>query len=26
MALPAFAQWTEEGLAETLVIDRFEHV
>ena len=25
-ALPAFAQWTEEGLAETLVIDRFEHV
>src|SRR5215813_9657999 len=26
MALPAFAQWTAEGLAETLVIDRFEHV
>jgi glutathione S-transferase len=26
MALPAFAQWTEEGLAETLVIDRFEQV
>jgi glutathione S-transferase len=26
MALPAFAQWTREGLAETLVIDRFEHV
>jgi len=26
MALPAFAQWTDEGLAETLVIDRFEHV
>ena len=26
MALPAFAQWTKEGLAETLVIDRFEHV
>jgi glutathione S-transferase len=25
MALPAFAQWTAEGLAETLVIDRFEH-
>jgi glutathione S-transferase len=26
MALPAFAQWTREGLAETLVIDRFELV
>ncbi|MBV8699299.1 MAG: glutathione S-transferase family protein [Bradyrhizobium sp.] len=26
MALPAFAQWTEAGLAETLVIDRFEQV
>jgi glutathione S-transferase len=26
MAWPAFAQWTAEGLAETLVIDRFEHV
>ncbi|MBR0692827.1 glutathione S-transferase family protein [Bradyrhizobium lablabi] len=25
-ALPAFQQWTQEGLAETLVIDRFEHV
>lgn len=25
MALPAFAQWTAEGLAETLIIDRFEH-
>jgi glutathione S-transferase len=25
IALPAFAQWTAEGLAETLVIDRFEH-
>jgi len=24
-ALPAFQQWTEEGLAETLVIDRFEN-
>jgi glutathione S-transferase len=24
MALPAFQQWTREGLAETLVIDRFE--
>jgi len=24
-ALPAFRQWTEEGLAETLVIDRFEN-
>ena len=23
-ALPAFRQWTEEGLAETLVIERFE--
>lgn len=25
MALPAFAEWTEAGLAETLVIERFEH-
>jgi glutathione S-transferase len=25
-ALPAFAQWTKEGLAETLVIDRLENV
>jgi len=24
MALPAFRQWTDEGLAETLVIERFE--
>jgi glutathione S-transferase len=24
MALPAFRQWTREGLAETIVIDRFE--
>jgi glutathione S-transferase len=24
MALPAFQQWTREGLAETIVIDRFE--
>lgn len=24
MALPAFRQWTEEGLAETLLIERFE--
>ena len=22
--LPAFRQWTEEGLAETLVIEKFE--
>ena len=26
MALPAFAEWTVAGLAETLVIDRFEAV
>jgi glutathione S-transferase len=26
MALPAFAEWTREGLAETLVIERFETV
>jgi glutathione S-transferase len=26
MALPAFRQWTEEGLAETLVIERLENV
>src|ERR1700744_1790194 len=26
MALPAFQQWTEAGLAETLVIERFENV
>jgi glutathione S-transferase len=25
MALPAFAQWTREGLSETIVIARFEH-
>src|SRR6201999_825576 len=25
-ALPAFQEWTEAGLAETLVIDRFETV
>jgi len=24
MALPAFAEWTKAGLAETIVIDRFE--
>jgi hypothetical protein len=24
MALPAFAEWTEAGLAETLVIEKFE--
>ena len=26
MALPAFQQWTRDGLAETLLIDRFETV
>jgi glutathione S-transferase len=26
MSLPAFAEWTEAGLAETLVIERFEAV
>jgi glutathione S-transferase len=26
MALPAFAEWTKAGLAETLVIERFESV
>jgi glutathione S-transferase len=26
MALPAFQQWTSAGLAETLVIDKFETV
>jgi glutathione S-transferase len=26
MALPAFRQWTREGLAETIVIERFEQV
>ncbi|MDE2379224.1 glutathione S-transferase family protein [Bradyrhizobium sp.] len=26
MALPAFQQWTKEGLAETLVIEKFENV
>lgn len=26
MALPAFQEWTRDGLAETLVIDRFDHV
>ena len=25
-ALPAFQQWTREGLAETLLIERFETV
>jgi len=24
MGLPAFAEWTEAGLAETLLIERFE--
>jgi glutathione S-transferase len=24
MSLPAFQEWTEAGLAETIVIDRFE--
>jgi len=26
MSLPAFQEWTRDGLAETLLIDRFEHV
>jgi glutathione S-transferase len=26
MALPAFQEWTRAGLAETLVIERFENV
>ena len=26
MALPAFAEWTRDGLAETLVIEKFETV
>jgi glutathione S-transferase len=26
MALPAFREWTKAGLAETIVIDRFETV
>jgi glutathione S-transferase len=26
MALPAFQQWTREGLAEIIVIERFEQV
>src|SRR5258706_531790 len=26
MALPAFQEWTDSGLAETLVIERFEAV
>jgi glutathione S-transferase len=26
MALPAFQQWTRDGLAETLVIERFETI
>ena len=26
MSLPAFAEWTRDGLAETLVIERFEQV
>ncbi len=25
-ALPAFAEWTRDGLAETLVIEKFETV
>jgi glutathione S-transferase len=24
MSLPAFQEWTKDGLAETLLIDRFE--
>jgi glutathione S-transferase len=26
MALPAFAEWTKAGLAETIVIEKFETV
>jgi glutathione S-transferase len=26
MALPAFQEWTRDGLAETLVIEKFETV
>jgi glutathione S-transferase len=26
MALPAFAEWTEAGLAETLLIERLEAI
>jgi glutathione S-transferase len=26
MDLPAFAEWTEAGLAETLLIERFEGI
>jgi glutathione S-transferase len=26
MALPAFAEWTEAGLAETLLIERLEGI
>ena len=26
MALPAFQEWTRAGLAETIIIDRFETV
>jgi glutathione S-transferase len=26
MALPAFQEWTKDGLAETLVIEKFENV
>jgi glutathione S-transferase len=26
LSLPAFAEWTRDGLAETLVIERFEQV
>jgi glutathione S-transferase len=26
MSLPAFQEWTRAGLAETIVIDRFETV
>jgi glutathione S-transferase len=26
MAFPAFAEWTKDGLAETMVIEKFETV
>jgi glutathione S-transferase len=26
MALPAFQEWTRDGIAETLVIEKFENV
>jgi glutathione S-transferase len=26
MAMPAFQEWTRDGLAETLVIEKFENV